>query len=952
MFLKNKCSLLLIVLCIVLSWSAKSQNTISNKKPSKKAYAEKIYLQLSNTVFTIGETIWYKAIVTNTINQPTKLSGVLNVDLIDFDENIIDTKTLKLENGLSDGFFDLDEKLPSGRYLIRAYTKWNRNFGEDFFFKQYINVFSILPVEKQDVITNIVLRETSNDQLKLAVKLHPESIKDGYNKDLKIYIQSEDFKDSVEVKRVDKQYTLQYTVPKDLIKVELKVKLEDTKLKNFKRKVESTYSKTIALNKDYLDVQFFPESGKMIDGLTNNIAYKAINYKGLGEVISGHIVDETDSIITPFITNKLGMGFVYFKPDKHKTYYGKILRPNGIAYKYPLPKVVEYGYVLSLGETSDYISFRVKSNIKTEDSLYVKVKSRGVLIRKHPFILENGIHEALIKKAEIPNGIVNITLFDSNKVPIGERLFFNLDEENILNIALELDKTIYTQRDKTSLNLAFTNKKNEGIATNFSALVIDNDKLNSNRNEQHNILSYFLLHSELKGFIEKPNTYFDKNNMYRKRDLDALMLTQGWSNYVFSKRDSIYNFDIKPETGLSISGKVRSVFNVNKPPKKRVDLTMLTSGEPPGIYTQTTDTIGNFMFNLDDHYSNQLNILIQSTNKKGKAKQFSFELDKPIPAPKITYEREEVLALPDTIVTEFLNKKTEERRSLGGFNLSDDTVELNAVELTGYNVTPEREKLFKLHGAPDVVIDNETLGQGEEKWMSGLYDLLRTKFPDDIYFANVSFPAEAFNLPHDPAVTPFDTIVKSIEIARLTNTNHDFVFIDGEVVEGIDYPLLPFLAIENIKSVEILRRPNGNLLQYYQEAFPRTDIYIIRTMIAIEVPIIGIISIYTYGSNGIAALSPPKGVYKGTIPGLSAKREFYTPKYETLKTEDWDIPDLRSVIHWKPMVETDKLGLAEIEFYNGDNTGDMLVVIEAISTDGKIGYYETTYTVDKRLESN
>jgi hypothetical protein len=937
----------------VLSWSAKSQNTISNKKPSKEAFAEKIYLQLSNTIFTTGETIWYKAIVTNTINQPTKLSGVLNVELIDFDENIIDTKTLKLENGLSDGFFDLDEKLPSGRYLIRAYTKWNRNFGEDFFFKQYINVFSILPIEKQDVITNIVLSETSNDQLKLAVKLHPESIKEDYKKDLKVYILSEDFKDSVEVKRIDKQYALEYTVPKDLIKVELKVKLEDTKLKNFKRKVESTYSKTIALNKDYLDVQFFPESGKMIDGLTNNIAYKAINYKGLGEVISGHIVDETDSIITPFITNKLGMGFVYFKPDKHKTYYGKILRTNGIAYKYPLPKVVEYGYVLSLGETSNYISFRVKSNIKTEDSLYVKVKSRGVLIRKHPFILENGIHEALIKKAEIPNGIVNITLFNSNKVPIGERLFFNLDEENILNIALEGDKTIYTQRDKTSLNLAFTNKKNEGIATNFSALVIDNDKLNSNRNEQHNILSYFLLHSELKGFIEKPNTYFDKNNMYRKRDLDALMLTQGWSNYVFSKRDSIYNFDIKPETGLSISGKVRSVFNVNKPPKKRVDLTMLTSGEPPGIYTQTVDSIGNFVFNLDDHYMNQLDILIQSSNKKGKAKNFNLELDKPMPEPRIVYEREETIALPDTIITEFLKKKTEERRAAGGFNLSDDTVELNAVELTGYNVTPEREKLFRLHGAPDVVIENKELAKEEEKWMSGLYDLLRTKFPDDVYFENVSFPAKAFDLvTHDPAVTPVDTIVKSLEVPKIANTNHAFVFIDGEIVEGIDYPLLPFLAVENIKSVEVLRRPNGSLLQYYQEAFPRNDIIEIKKMIAHQAPIIGIISIYTHGSNGIAALSPPKGVYKGTIPGLSAKREFYTPKYETLKTKDWDIPDLRSVIHWKPMVETDKLGLAEIEFYNGDNTGDMLVVIEAISPDGKIGYFETTYTVDKRLESN
>ncbi|GGD16285.1 hypothetical protein [Hyunsoonleella pacifica] len=949
-YLKFKYFFFIFVLCFTSISQSQTNTPIANKQVDKKTYAEKIYLQLSNTICATGETVWFKAIVTNTLNVPSKRSGILHVELIDFDENVLSTKKLKLENGIAESFFDLDEKLPSGRYLIRAYTKWNRNFEADFIFKQYIDVFSIQPIDKQDVITDIVLSETNNDQLKITVRIHPERIKDGYNKDLNIYILSEDLKDSVEVKRVDKQYVLEYSIPKDLIKVELKVQLEDTKLKNRKRKTESTYSKTIALNKDFLDVQFFPEGGKMLEGFTNKIAYKSIDYEGLGKVVSGHIVDETDSIVTPFTTNKLGMGFVYFKPDKQKTYYGKIIRANGVEYKYPLPKVMALGYLLSVSETSKHLSLSIKSKIKTKDSLYVEVKSKGVLIQQHNFTLEQGIHKALIKKAQLPNGIISVTLFNNSKVPISERLFFNLDEKSILNIAVKEDKTIYAQRDKTTLNLDFTDKENQAIVTNFSALVIDKAKLNPNRNEHPNILSYFLLHSELKGFIEQPSIYFDTNNMYRKRDLDALMLTQGWRNYVFSKSDTSYNFDIQPETALSVSGKVRSAFNDKKPPKKKVNLTMLTSGEPQGLYMQTTDSIGNFVFNLGNHYADELDILIQSSNKKGKAKQISFELDKAIPIPKIAYKREEVIALPDTIVTAFLKKKTEERRASGGFNLSDDTVELGTVELTGYNVTPEREKLFKLHGAPDIVIDNEELVEEEEDWMSGLYDLLRTKFPDDVYFENVSFPGEAFGLSTDPSFTPQDTIVKDIEVPKIAETNVAFVFIDGELIEGIDYPLLPFLAVENIKSVEILKRPKANVLQYYQEAFPRNDPFEIAKQRALA--IVGIISIYTYGSNGIAALGAPKGVFKGTIAGFSTQREFYAPKYETLKPEDWDIPDLRSVTYWVPSIYTNEKGEAQLEFYNDDTIGDKLIIIEAISPDGKIGYFETSYTIEKRLENN
>ncbi|RED48875.1 hypothetical protein [Seonamhaeicola aphaedonensis] len=922
-----------------------SQDNKSFHQNTRHTFAEKIYLQLSNTIFATGETIWFKAIVTNTLNQPSNISGILHMELIDFDENIVKSKKLKLENGITDSFFELDERLFPGRYLIRAYTTWNRNFKEDFIFKQYIDVVSLKISNSKEVISDIVITETKENLLKIAATIHPESIKNNYNKELKVYLQSEKFQDSIDVKRENQQYAFEYTLPKDLINVQLKVKLEDTKLKNFKHKAESTYSKTIALNKDFLDLQFFPEGGKMIDGFVNKVAYKAINYKGLGAVVSGYIVDETDSIITPFTTNKLGMGFTFFKPEKSKTYFGKIIGDNKVVYKYPLPKVESQGYLLNTIETKEFINLKIRSNEKNSDSLFVQLRSRGALVQKHAFLLKNGTHEALIKKSLLPNGIVNITLFNDKYNPISERLFFNFDEEKILNVTAKTNKKLYEQRDKTVLNISVFDNHNP-VEANFSALILDKNKLGAFQEYQPNILSYFLLNSELKGFIENPNYYFKDDNTLKKRDLEALMLTQGWREYIYDNNRIDKNFEFKPESDLLLSGSVGSIFNQNKPPKKNVDLTLITK-PPLAVYKQETDSLGKFTFNLGNHYADELEVLIQSTNSRGKAKSFNIELDKPIPSPKIAYERKEVTVLPDTVVTEFIIDKREEKRAVAGFKLSDDTVELDAVELTGYNVTPEREKLFKLHGPPDVVIENEELLQEEEEWMSGLYDLLRVKFPDDIYFENVRYPSEAFGLKQDPSFTPVDTIVPSLEVPKIAETNVAFVFIDGEIVEGIDYPLLPFLSVENIKSVEILRKPSGAVLHYFQEAFPRNGFFDRPA-----IPLVGIISIYTYGGVGMSALSSPKGIYKGKISGFSVKREFYAPKYDVLKPEDWDIPDLRSLIHWEPSIYTNKKGEAQIEFYNDDGIGDKKIIIEAITPDGKIGYYETLYTVEKKLDNN
>ncbi|WP_131474428.1 hypothetical protein [Neotamlana nanhaiensis] len=910
-----------------------AQNLPQIQPLSEFAFTEKIYLQLNNTIFTSNETVWFKAIVTDVFNHPKSLSGVVHVELVDFDKNILISKKLKLEKGIADSFFQLRESYPTGRYLIRAYTNWNRNFGKDFFFERYIDLFSLEDIDKGEVITNIVLTKTQEGEVKLSANINPQVIDETYAKDLKVHIHSKNLLDSVEIKKQKKQYALEYKIPTDAYSVKLKVELEDTKLKNNKLKVNNTHTKTIVIDKNFLDLQFFPEGGKLVDGLKSKLGYKGVKYNGLGTVVNGDIVDEKDNVLFEVLSNELGMGYIFLKPDITKTYYCKVTNADGTIYKYELPKVHKSGYVMSLLETTNYLNLKVETNVKNTDSLFVQIKMRGVLIQEHSFKVEDGFYQVLMQKNAFNEGIHSVVLLNNNHVPLCERLFYNFKESEKLNISVNTNKPRYSQRDKTKLNIVVANTNGQPVKTNLSLLVIDKKQLGDFRKLQPNILSHFLLSSELKGTIENPKYYFNKNSINRKRDMESLMLTQGWSNYVFNKTDTINSFSIKPETDLWISGIVNSVFNKNKPPKKTVDLSLFTFGDPRGFYLQKTDSLGRFAFNLGSQYADTLKFVIQSTNKKGVKKDYNIALDDALAPPKIYYEEQQNFQLADTIVTPYLNTSIENKKVNDGFVTPDNTIELNAVELTGYNLTPKREKVFKLHGPPDVVISNEELEKEEEKWMFGLYSVLRSKFPDDIRIKRVNKSGYDYF-----KTSQIGSGLDSFDMANAFGADFTFILIDGVLIDLYEYPLVSRLPVEGVKSFEILNHPK-NARRYFYQIFPVSEDIAFKTF--------AIISIYTYSGKGLYGIGRTEGIFKGVISGFSPRKEFYAPKYDVLEPVDWDIADLRSTIHWSPSITTNEQGEAEIEFYNADTTGDMLIILEAISPDGKLGYFESTYQVSK-----
>ncbi|GAA4305701.1 TonB-dependent receptor plug domain-containing protein [Aestuariibaculum suncheonense] len=108
---------------------------------------EKVYVHTDRSSYTFGESIWYKAYSVLAYNHLFfDQSKILYVELISPESKIIARHKTRLDQGLGHGDFKLSDSIgvkKPGVYQLRAYTNWDRNFGDDFVFKKNIEVIDV-----------------------------------------------------------------------------------------------------------------------------------------------------------------------------------------------------------------------------------------------------------------------------------------------------------------------------------------------------------------------------------------------------------------------------------------------------------------------------------------------------------------------------------------------------------------------------------------------------------------------------------------------------------------------------------------------------------------------------------------------------------------------------------------------------------------------------------------
>lgn len=147
--MKKILTLLVVLTCFNLSSYCQGNGTVLQnvvaklKTLSGDHIVEKAYLHFDKPYYAAGDTMYFKAYVTlGERHDLSKSSGILYVDLISPQNNVISTIKPQLVDGLGWGDFALPNSLQKGNYRVRAYTKYMQN-DPDFFFDQVIPIGSV-----------------------------------------------------------------------------------------------------------------------------------------------------------------------------------------------------------------------------------------------------------------------------------------------------------------------------------------------------------------------------------------------------------------------------------------------------------------------------------------------------------------------------------------------------------------------------------------------------------------------------------------------------------------------------------------------------------------------------------------------------------------------------------------------------------------------------------------
>ena len=199
---------------------------------------------------------------------------------------------------------------------------------------------------------------------------------------------------------------------------------------------------------------------------------------------------------------------------------------------------------------------------------------RNFVFRNNQTLTETALSFELAKDKS-PEGISQITLFDSNNKPQSERLIY-IEKEQDLEVQLSTDKTSYKPNEKATVNVVSESKTGEDISASFSLSVTDMNGIVEEKDFGTNICSYFLLESDIRGKVYNPAYYFDTTNPKRLDHLENLLLTQGWRDFVWKKMPNVDDNPVyKAEKRITISGRVKQVFGDKSKVNSKMSLTLI-----------------------------------------------------------------------------------------------------------------------------------------------------------------------------------------------------------------------------------------------------------------------------------------------------------------------------------------------------------------------------------------
>jgi hypothetical protein len=869
---------------------------------------EKVYLHLDRPNYMVGDTIWFKAYSWYGYDQiPDTTSRILYADLLNPKSRVVLTKKLLIQNGTSWGDFILDTTIVPGKYTLRAYTRWmqNLNTGEPFY-----QTVTISPASQnfQVECLPVIIKQPGNDSLKISFRyfeIDPAGdLRNYYNHKVSYSLK-------IGNQPLDSGQVLAENTNEQIIKFSLAgiknfdsvgvfgISINDKRL-NYKKEFQ------IPL-KDGIDLQFFPEGGKLVTGLNSRVAFKAIGTDGLSREVDGTIETGEGEVVTNFKSSHKGMGVFTLKPEAKKEYFARLLY-NNKKYLIPLPSASEAGCTMSVGFTEtgkdSYLTIK-QSPSEVATRKYVIGSAYGKIWFSAFVNLINDSCQFQIPLDLLPEGVCRLTVLNHDFKPESERLIY-VDKNQRFKIEVIPDSSSYTARSKVTLLIKTLAPGGIPVQTDLSLAVVDKEQITKDA-QAGGITDYKLLGSELHGYIEDAGSYFKDDSCTNHGALDLLLLTQGYRKFLPGNSDPDKQ-RFQPEKGFDISGEIK--FNGSKSREKKfnyqeVGLTLMCRSDNVYFDQSRPDSLGRFRFHIP-LLSGKSHSLLQATNSKGKPLNGEISLNDTVAPPKFSNPllQSYNMAVPtiENVHKAQAVKKTEISKNPYYGPMS---VTLGEVTVTAKSKNWYRD--FE-HNATKVA-NLDSLDPSGQRYES-IFDLLVREFGAKEYL----IPSENIKTIFLPCIS-----IALSDFFPIYVINGNTYFNASEDFELIVNRLrtLSSLHVNEIKKIMVIHP--GKIAEYYASYLAIKD-GLWQSLVVIE----------TY--SDFSYRGDPKGIKTFILDGLDTPRAFYSPRYEGPSKES-PVYDGRATIFWEPSVRTDTTGQAKIEFFTGDRKTNLEVICNGIEVE-------------------
>lgn len=951
---------------------------------------EKVFVETNLEQFDIGDTIWFKATITDAIKHlPAVDEKMFYIDLVSPENKVVYHQVYNIFAGFAGGYLPIKDDFSYGSYKLIAYTNFMKNYPKEYFFQKDIEIIKPLKNEYEWEFTTKVNETEKGDSVQIT--FHVQSAKNStINSDANLKFQlGQGTVWGTETRIVNNIARFESFIPDSLRTPEAIMSINAPFLNGQMEKIK------IELSAVQPEIQFTPEGGSLISNINNVIAVKSTSDKGSPLLLSGKIYDEDDEFVCAFDTKMNGMGKFNLFPSDSSVYYAQIQYKNE-SFRYNFPKVDTNGYSIKLVEDKkDTLIFVIVKASEKSEFLSIMGHTRGISryyvngnIPKHETYL-------YVPKNKFHTGVAVFTLFAKN-FPVAERMVY-IDRNDQLNIDIVTDKHQYNDREKVDVSVKITDRQGNPVQGSFCMNAYDKTFVGKNQLES-NIQNYLLITSDLNGTIDNLEANILKNSYRREEYIDLLMMNNSWSR--FEWKDIYSNIETKKqfskEKALKLTGNLKRASNGKSVPKNIEVTISLFQGLP--IYSDNTftDENGNFEFTLPE-FSDSAKLVIQTKNRLNRKKDFiidistslekknlshlSFDKIATLPLAPIVDVASNFMDMEEGLVKATINKQD---RIDNYYFPGQDTFLIEEVEVNS-DFLSRRDSMIHLAGEPDVVIESAQLKKltEENSWYSNIWDLLANQIPGLLITEMPYNPkiVDKYNLViYDPEIVArYDQIgsqtgedgsvggIDAIYFRVADNpTGRLNIIVDDQALSGTNnnlYDFLSYMDPSNIESVNFIAKPkdyeaviddkgmtdNSLSTTYNDETTEHTldnstgaevleemfeDMGRFERLLAPP----SYLFITTKSKKGIF-YEDTKGVKDLYLSGFSSFKEFQSPSYAK-NTYIKSKADRRKTLFWEPNVLTDAEGKAQFSFFTSDSKNPFDITVQGINLKGQTGYHK------------